>query len=246
MSAAAQLLLPIKLPGAVTFQSFVAGENGEPLARLRDLASGNAGARMVYLCGPPGSGKTHLLYATCQAVNDDGRLAAYVPVDSVGVTPDLLDSLEDRALICIDDLDSVAGQRAWENAVVGLYERAGLTGSALIVAGHSVPAASGFSLPDLVSRLSGQFLYRLVPPGDAEIRTALQLRAAQRGFALSEEVVDYMLRRFPRDGHSLFALLDRLDALSLAERRRVTVPLLRRLENAGRDGAGEPPSRIQD
>ena len=243
MSTAAQLLLPIKLPGAATFQSFVAGENRELVSRLRDLATGNASARMVYLYGPPGSGKTHLLYATCQAAHDDGRLAAYVPADSAGVTPDLLDSLEDRALICIDDLDSVAGQRAWENEVVGLYERA--AGSALIVAGHAAPAASGFSLPDLASRLSAQYLYRLVPPGDAEIRTALQLRAAQRGFALSEEVVDYMLRRFPRDGHSLFALLDRLDALSLAERRRVTVALLRRLENAGRDAAGTSPSRAQ-
>ena len=47
---------------------------------------------------------------------------------------------------------------------------------------------------------------------------------------MSEEVAGYLMARFPRDLHSLFALLDRLDAATLAAQRRLTIPFLRELE----------------
>ena len=55
---------------------------------------------------------------------------------------------------------------------------------------------------------------------------------------MPEEVVQYILGRYPRDMHSLFDLLDRIDRASLAQQRRVTIPFLRRLEEEGKDDAG--------
>ena len=46
---------------------------------------------------------------------------------------------------------------------------------------------------------------------------------------LPDDVVDYLLRRFPRDLPTLVGLLDRLDEGSLAARRRVTLALVREL-----------------
>jgi DnaA family protein len=43
--------------------------------------------------------------------------------------------------------------------------------------------------------------------------------------------MDYLLTRFARDLGSLMALLARLDSFSLAERRAITVPLLKKMMN---------------
>jgi DnaA family protein len=47
---------------------------------------------------------------------------------------------------------------------------------------------------------------------------------------LSSEVADYVLRRYPRDTHALFALLDQIDEASLTAQRRITIPFLQELD----------------
>ena len=49
---------------------------------------------------------------------------------------------------------------------------------------------------------------------------------------MGEEVLEYLLRRARRDMHTLMGYLDRLDVVSLAEKRRITVPLLREVLHA--------------
>jgi DnaA family protein len=44
---------------------------------------------------------------------------------------------------------------------------------------------------------------------------------------LSDEVMDYMLRRFSRDLGSLMQLLDMLDGFALRNKRAITIPLLK-------------------
>jgi DnaA family protein len=70
----------------------------------------------------------------------------------------------------------------------------------------------------------------LQPLSDAEKIPALLLRAQRGGLEMTEEVARYLLTRFPRDMHSLFALLDKLDSATLAAERRLTIPFLRSLE----------------
>jgi len=61
----------------------------------------------------------------------------------------------------------------------------------------------------------------------------VRLRARNRGFEMPEDVVQYILSRYPRDMRSLFDLLDRIDRASLTHQRRVTIPFLRELEAMG-------------
>lgn len=58
-----QLALPLSAPPVPTLENFVAGSNGELLARLRELAAGRPPEAVVYLWGAPGSGRSHLLAA---------------------------------------------------------------------------------------------------------------------------------------------------------------------------------------
>ena len=47
---------------------------------------------------------------------------------------------------------------------------------------------------------------------------------------MAEKVARYVLHRYPRDAHSIFNLLERIDEASLVRQRRVTIPFLRTLE----------------
>jgi DnaA family protein len=64
----------------------------------------------------------------------------------------------------------------------------------------------------------------LKPLAEHDVIAALRCRAQARGLQLPEETAQYLLRSFPRDLPTLFALLDTLDTASLIEQRRLTVP----------------------
>jgi DnaA family protein len=220
-----QLPLGLRLGDHARFRNFFAGPNAELLAALRALAGGT-GARLLYCSGAPGTGKSHLLQAACAEAREQGRTAWYLPL-AAELPPAVLEGLEQQDLICLDDLQRVAGVTVWEEALFHLHNRVREQGGALVVAGQGRPEESGLRLPDLVSRLHWGLLYRLQELDDAERLAALQLRAASRGLDLPTETGDYLLRRCSRDLPALFALLDHLDVASLAAQRRLTIPFVR-------------------
>lgn len=80
---------------------------------------------------------------------------------------------------------------------------------------------------DVRTRLGAGHIYRLAPLNEAAQRQLLAERAAHRGWELMPEVLDYLYQRAPRDLSSLSGLIRRLDDLSLEQKRRITLPLLR-------------------
>ena len=107
-----------------------------------------------------------------------------------------------------------------------------------VCAANVPPARLGLRLPDLTSRLAWGTVYALQSLDDAEKLEAVRLRAHNRGFEMPEDVVQYILSRYPRDMRSLFDLLDRIDRASLTHQRRVTIPFLRELEAMRYEDAG--------
>jgi DnaA family protein len=216
-----QLTLGVRLNDRAVLGNFLEGDNFLALAAARALV--NAGADgALFLHGPGGSGKSHLLQALCVAVPG----AAFLPLATLaGVGPGVLEGAGSLPLVAIDDLHLVAGDPAWEQALFALYNER--RGNGLAVSAGAPATRLEMRLPDLVSRLSALPHYALRPLDELQQRQALQLRARARGFELPEETVVFLQRRFPRDMGRLAVLLDELDAASLAEQRRVTVPFIR-------------------
>lgn len=52
-------------------------------------------------------------------------------------------------------------------------------------------------------------------------------RAFDKGLTLSKEVAPWLFAHYTRDIRTLLALLDALDAYSLAQKRTITLPLLK-------------------
>jgi DnaA family protein len=218
------LPLGVRLPAHAVFESFAAGANAEIIAALRDPA-----AVPLWLWGNSGSGKTHLLQATCAAVADAGSAGgAYFSLDpALGLPPEALAGYERVGVLCIDDVDKVAGREPWERVLFELFNAAGETGTKLIFAAAAAPRAMTWHLDDWRSRAAACLVYQLQEPDDAGRAEALQLRAAQRGLQLPPETAEYLLKRMPRDLPSLCRLLDALDEASLVAQRRLTIPFIR-------------------
>lgn len=238
-----QLSLNLRLKDASSFGNFLAGPNKEAMEQLRaavvqTATQANAKPAMIYLCGAEGSGKTHLLQAACRLAQELGIAPVYVPLaDVVLLTPSLLEGVETAPLVCLDDVERAAGSTEWEAALFSLVERLRAAGGMLAIGASAPPDRLGLRLSDLASRLAWGTVYAMQPLDDAQKLEAVRLRARHRGFEMPEDVARYILSRYPRDLPSLFSLLDRIDRASLAQQRRVTIPFLRHLEQAGRENA---------
>ncbi|GAB4511790.1 MAG: DnaA regulatory inactivator Hda [Sulfuricaulis sp.] len=236
-----QLSLNLRLKDASSFGNFLSGPNREALEQLRAsvvkaATQANTAASMLYLWGAEGSGKTHLLQAACRLVQELGIAPAYVPFsDVVVLTPSLLEGIEAMPLVCLDDIERIVSRPEWESALFSLVERLRAAGGMLVIGASAPPDRLGLRLPDLVSRLAWGTVYALQPLDDVQKLEAVRLRAQHRGFEMPEDVARYILSRYPRDLHSLFDLLDRIDQTSLAQQRRVTIPFLRHMEEMGRE-----------
>lgn len=219
-----QLVLGLQLRDSARFSNFVAGNNQELLGQLQRLATLTSFGQL--LCwGSPGTGKTHLLQAVCHQVTEHNRTAAYLSLDdSAGLPPELLEGWENHALVCLDNIQAIAGQADWEEAVFHLYNRLRDTQHSLIVSASLAPAKLPMILPDLRSRLGAGLVYQLQPLTDEQSLEALQLRARLRGLELPNDTGRYLLKRVPRDLPALMGLLEQLDAASLAAQRRLTIP----------------------
>lgn len=221
-----QLPLGVRLPDRALFQSFLPGRNAEALAHARAIARGDARGA-TWLSGPGGSGKTHLLQAICAAAGARVR-AGYLPLKQVApLGAEMLDGLAQLACLCLDDLESVAGELAWERRLFGLLRETEEASGALVVAASAPPALLRWALPDLGSRCAAGAVFALRPLEEAEQHAALALRARLRGLELPEETWQWLRRRYPRDMRYLYELLDTLDEAALAAQRRLTVPFIR-------------------
>jgi DnaA family protein len=200
-----QLPLPISAAAQPSLDNYVAGANAEALERVRSAARGELKEAVLYLWGEPGSGRTHLLRAAGAAS------LALVTADDV------------------ESLDAPAQQRLF-SAINAAREGA----APVLAAGNAPPA--GLSLrEDLRTRLGWGLVYQLKPLADDEKALYLRNEASRRGFALSDEVVWYLLTHLPRDLGRLRSLLDRLDRHSLARQRPVTLPLVRDVLSVNND-----------
>ncbi|MGN6703648.1 MAG: DnaA regulatory inactivator Hda [Burkholderiaceae bacterium] len=219
-----QLLLDLPAQTPQTLASFVAGRNGELLARLERFAAGDASIpdRTLYLWGPSGAGKTHLLQAL--AASPETR---YLDADA---GDDEFVYASGISLWLLDDCDRLSP--AAQVAAFGLFNQVREHGALLVAAGSAAP----MQLPlreDLRTRLGWGLVYQLHELSDDEKVAALERAARARGMMVAPGVLPYLLTHFERDMRSLSSLLDALDRHSLEMKRPITLPLLRDLLQHG-------------
>jgi DnaA-homolog protein len=215
-----QLVFELAAPEPPRLANFVPGRNAELLSVLPRFVCGAMAETGLFIWGPPGTGKTHLLHAAKALAEEHGVPASIFP-DPVAVNAPDAPAGELVIIDRIDEADAAAAGRVftWFNA---LKERRGR-----IVVAARTPLGRLPLREDLRTRLGWGLVYEVAALADEEKAEALRAYARHRGFDLSAEVIDYLLRHGRRDMPALVSALAALDRVSLATKRPVTVPLLR-------------------
>ncbi len=214
-----QLTLDIRPEQHPTLDNFFGAANVELLARLRALAQPR-NFDAIYLWGPPGSGRTHLLRATFAAAEATHRRTVFIAARDAGVEL----PAPPGGLLVLDDVDQLDANA--QIALFRAFNAARLAGLALLMSGNAPPRELTLR-EDLRTRIGSALVFGVKPLSDEDRAAALKSHAEQRGMRVDDDIVNYLLRHAPRDLPVLMAVLDALDRVSLERKRPITLPLLR-------------------
>lgn len=203
--------------------TFVPGANTQ-WPQVRAALLGPQPATPLYLWGPAGCGKSHLLRAAAQLAQERGLSVAAHDLSS----PLPWDFDEQCGLLLLDDCDRYDPER--QRAAFALFVQASTFGVPVLAAGRLPPVDLDLR-EDLRTRLGWGLVYELVPPSEEQVRALLRREGDRRGVLLNDDVIDYLLKRCARDLSHLMHLLDRIDRHALSTQRAVTLPLLREVLN---------------
>ncbi|MEM1153108.1 MAG: DnaA regulatory inactivator Hda [Pseudomonadota bacterium] len=229
-----QLPLPVQLNDDATFDNFLRHGANDTLVHALMLQAEGAGESMIFLSGGAGTGKSHLLQASCHHIGGD---AIYLPLRELAYyrPEEIFQGIETLKLICLDDVEQVLQKQDWELALFNLHNRAREHGSRLLIAGSCAPRMLAIDLPDLRSRLAWSVVFQLIDPSDTIKEAILKFRANRRGLELGDEVCRYIVTHTSRDLSALLALLEKLDHVSLSQQRGLSIPMVKAILS---DGAG--------
>ncbi|KAF0165620.1 MAG: hypothetical protein FD157_1247 [Rhodocyclaceae bacterium] len=221
-----QMLLDLKPEQPPTLENFVIGANAELVARLRILGE-TSSFEAIYIWGPQGGGKSHLLAATAEAARGKRPTVFLNGAEAGAELP-----LATGTLLVIDDVQGLGPEA--QIALFRAFNAARFLGLALLLAGDEPPLRLALR-EDLRTRIGQTLIYEIQSLSDDEKAAALQRHAIERGMLMDPGVVHYLLRHGRRDLPSLMAMLNSLDRASLEQKRPPTLPLLRELMQTSLD-----------
>ena len=187
-------------------------------------------APLLAVWGPEGCGKSHL--AQVFLARTGGTLLT---------APDVAQVSEGGAYV-IEDLDR-AGRALDEEALFHLFNALKSADGRILVTARTAPARWPVRLADLASRLKGSPAVEITSPDDALLAALLVKQFSDRQLRIEADVVAYMVARMDRTFQAAADLVAAVDAEAMAQKRAVTVPLVRGVLEAGRTAPGSRETR---
>lgn len=170
--------------------------------------------------GPEGSGKTHLAHVW-RAISGAAAIDAAAP----DAAARLRSLAEAPSAVVVENAKLVRH----EAALFHLHNAAGEQGTHLLLTARRPPAAWRDGLPDLLSRLRSAPAVGLTPPDDALMAAVLAKQFADRQIRVGNDVIAYLVTRLERSFAAARQAVEDIDRAALAEKRNVTVPLVREI-----------------
>jgi len=205
----AQLALALRQQTALTSQRFIASPSN--VAARAWLARSQWPDQRLWLWGPAGTGKTHLL--TIWARQQDATLLDARTFRHAATGRPLM-----GGNIAIDNADSPGD----EATMLHLLNDAHSHGGRVLMVGRLPPSRAPVALADLASRLRATATTATSEPEDALRATLLLSLLADRQLVVPQPVTDWLCRHLPRTGDALVSAVARLDAAALARGTGIT------------------------
>jgi DnaA family protein len=256
-SEGVQLFLPVQIRLEKRFEHFLGEANSKALDALKHFIE-RRNETLLFLVGPESGGKTHLLsaavsyfealyqdqfpdlsagYFSLAEIAGESWTAACADVSTLAELTVFFESFD---FLALDDLDywlqcassqSENAKRSADMFLFALFNHFKEHNKQLVIASRTVPSRLHVELKDLVSRLASGLLVTVTKLNDQEKDQLIRTLARLRGFLLDDDVSAFILKRSGRDLSDLLTVLDKLDQASLIEKRKLTVPFVKKILN---------------
>lgn len=180
-------------------------------------------APCLIIHGPAACGKTHLSAVWKDQINA-------VAVDMAEFSSHSADTLADLSEhLVLDHIDPWLGDREAETILFHLYNLMKEKGGTALLTMRTPPSRIEFAIPDLASRLRAAPAVAIEAPDDTLLSAILVKLFTDRQISIGHDVLSYILPRMERSFSAAHDLVAAADQLALAEKRSVSVPLIRRI-----------------
>tara|TARA_B100000989_G_scaffold278845_1_gene240978 strand:+ start:155 stop:832 length:678 start_codon:yes stop_codon:yes gene_type:complete len=181
-----------------------------------------------FLYGGNKVGKTYLMQSLCNLYSKKDKTSLYIPLrDILNFDTSFLDSLDSLDLICVDDINLINGRDKWELAFFNLINNCLTSKCRLIFCSSINPYQLAFELKDLESRIKRLDSFEILPVSDSNLVNALNFIAKSRTINLGMKELNYLVKYSKRSVSSLTKLINKLDKLSMEQKRKITIPLIK-------------------
>lgn len=216
-----QLGLPISLDYKMLLDNFVG--NKQLLDFIAKPYVDKTSAE-IYVYGPIGLGKTHLLQgATLKALSDQ-QSAMYI--DCYNSLPGhVLESIEQLNWISIDNIDAINDNQ--QDLFFDLYNRAKQAKVSMLISGSDLPSELDV-MKDLKTRLGLATVFQLEKLNDELTMLVLNNQMSDRNLSINSKVYEYLFKYYSRDVKVLLTAIDDLDKVSLQTKQSITIPFVKK------------------
>jgi len=211
-----QIPLPLETPSRLAREDFIVGPgNSAAIGFIDAWPAWPSPAASVH--GPAGSGKSHL--ANVWAARSGARIVEAAALDEAVLARSPAEPL------AVENVDQASLTASAETALFALIER----GQSMLLTGREPPSAWPARLPDLASRFRALLAFPLWAPDDALLEALAHKLFTDRQLSVPDTVVAQMIRALERSPAAVRDFVARADAAALAQKRPITLGLIREL-----------------
>lgn len=212
--------LPLNLqyePSYLIEDFIVSKENQEAVFMLDKWPNWESSVVVVY--GNSGCGKTHLLKRFF-LTNSENTL--FLNGEEL-INPDQIIL---KQCIVIDD-----AEKCLEETLFHLFNMIKESNKTMLLSSRCPPARWKMSLPDLKSRLSSVVNIGIKEPSDDFMRMVIVKMFSDRQLEIAKEPLNFLIKNIERSFMAISNIVDIADKLALAEKKSITIPLLKEALN---------------
>jgi len=221
-----QLPLNFKQSGNKSFTDFIVADNTALIDSLQSFA--RSPESLFFLWGESGSGKSHLLQAFVENLNDQNKSAIILTFEEISLRQNI-SLIEMFDYICIDRAEKITADTLLEESLFLWINEVRQAHKKIILASQISNNSEKWQLADLRSRLQWGRTHQIKALNRDEALQVFIHQAERKGMVIDERIGLYLKNNCPMNMAFLSQLINKLDEATLVHKKPVTIPLLKKI-----------------